>query len=55
VWVNGFLLGRYWETAGPQHALYAPAPLLRAGANEVVVLDLEGAPPAITSVAAQRW
>ena len=26
LWVNGFLLGRYWS-AGPQRALYAPAPL----------------------------
>lgn len=40
VWVNGFLLGRYWER-GPQKTLYAPAPLWRAGANEVRVLDLE--------------
>ncbi|MCD2442873.1 beta-galactosidase [Agromyces sp. SYSU K20354] len=40
VWLNGFLLGRYWE-AGPQVTLYAPAPLWRAGCNEVRVLDLE--------------
>lgn len=38
VWLNGFLLGRYWEI-GPQETLYAPAPLWRQGANEVVVLD----------------
>ncbi|GAA1818767.1 beta-galactosidase family protein [Agromyces neolithicus] len=40
VWLNGFLLGRYWE-AGPQVTLYAPAPLWRAGRNEVRVLDLD--------------
>ena len=40
VWVNGFLIGRYWSV-GPQETLYAPAPLWRAGANEVRVLDLE--------------
>ncbi|WZH35556.1 MAG: beta-galactosidase [Microbacterium enclense] len=40
VWVNGFLLGRYWEI-GPQQTLYVPAPLLRAGENTVVVLELE--------------
>lgn len=40
VWVNGFLLGRYWER-GPQRTLYVPAPLLRAGANELVVLELD--------------
>ncbi len=40
VWLNGFLLGRYWER-GPQVTLYAPAPLWRAGANEIVVLDVD--------------
>ena len=41
VWLNGFLLGRYWEI-GPQQTLYAPAPLWRAGANKIVVLDTDG-------------
>lgn len=42
VWLNGFLLGRYWAV-GPQHTLYAPAPLWRQGANnEIVVLDTDG-------------
>ncbi|MBO0870238.1 MAG: beta-galactosidase [Micromonosporaceae bacterium] len=40
VWVNGFCLGRYWSV-GPQHSLYLPWPLLRAGRNEVVVLELD--------------
>ncbi|MBF8187336.1 beta-galactosidase [Nonomuraea sp. K274] len=40
VWVNGFLLGRYWKI-GPQVTLYCPAPLLRAGENIVTVLELE--------------
>lgn len=40
VWLNGFLLGRYWSV-GPQVTLYAPAPLWRAGRNTVRVLDLE--------------
>ncbi|AXG14309.1 hypothetical protein [Intrasporangium calvum] len=40
VWFNGVLLGRYWEV-GPQVTLYAPAPLWLAGANEVVVLELD--------------
>ncbi|MCU6479354.1 glycoside hydrolase family 35 protein [Arthrobacter sp. A2-55] len=40
VWVNGFLLGRYWEI-GPQHSLYVPAPLLREGPNALTVLELE--------------
>jgi beta-galactosidase len=38
-WLNGFLLGRYWEV-GPQVTLYAAAPLWRAGENELVVLEL---------------
>jgi beta-galactosidase len=42
VWVNGFCLGRYWETRGPQRTLYLPWPLLRTGHNEVVVLELDG-------------
>ncbi len=41
MWVNGFCLGRYWS-AGPQEALFVPGPVLREGANEVWVLELEG-------------
>lgn len=40
VWVNGFLLGRYWEI-GPQVTLYIPAPLLRPGGNRISILELE--------------
>ncbi|WAL94920.1 glycoside hydrolase family 35 protein [Streptomyces sp. Je 1-369] len=46
VWVNGFNLGRYWS-AGPQTTLYVPGPVLRAGANEVWVLELEGGGEAV--------
>ncbi|MDL5205262.1 beta-galactosidase [Streptomyces sp. ALI-76-A] len=38
-WVNGFHLGRYWNR-GPQRTLYVPGPVLRAGANELVLLEL---------------
>nr|HMN59973.1 beta-galactosidase [Anaerolinea sp.] len=41
-WVNGFNLGRYWKR-GPQKTLYIPAPLLEAGANEIVLFELHGA------------
>ncbi len=41
VWVNGHNLGRYWST-GPQRAVFVPAPWLKVGANEVIVLDLFG-------------
>jgi beta-galactosidase len=39
VYINGFNLGRYWNK-GPQRTLYVPAPLLRQGDNEIVVLEL---------------
>lgn len=41
-WINGFNLGRYWER-GPQKTLYVPAPLLKRGANELIVFELHGA------------
>jgi beta-galactosidase len=41
VWLNGFNLGRYWER-GPQKTLYIPAPLLKRGANELIVFELHG-------------
>ncbi|MBC9717695.1 beta-galactosidase [Streptomyces sp. TRM66268-LWL] len=40
-WVNGFHLGRYWNR-GPQRTLYIPAPVLRTGRNELVLLELHG-------------
>ncbi|MFE9560924.1 glycoside hydrolase family 35 protein [Streptomyces sp. NPDC006487] len=40
LWVNGTLLGRYWEV-GPQTTLYLPGPLLRAGDNLLTVLELD--------------
>lgn len=39
LWVNGQLLGRYWNI-GPQQRLFCPGPWLRAGDNTVMVLDL---------------
>lgn len=41
-WINGFALGRYWSR-GPQRSLYVPGPVLRAGTNEIVVLELHSA------------
>ena len=47
--VNGFNLGRYWNTAGPQMTLYVPAPLLRQGHNEIILFgsDSVGEPEVI--------
>ena len=41
VWINGFLLGRYWNR-GPEKTLYVPSPLLRQGRNEIIVFETEG-------------
>jgi hypothetical protein len=41
VWVNGQCLGRYWNI-GPTQTMYLPGPWLKAGDNEIVVLDLSG-------------
>lgn len=41
VFINGFNLGRYWNSAGPQQRLYLPGPLIKKGNNEIVVLELE--------------
>ena len=39
VWVNGFNLGWYWPLLGPQITTYIPGPLLKAGDNEIVLLE----------------
>jgi hypothetical protein len=44
VWVNGHNLGRYWNI-GPQQRLFCPAPWLRRGTNEIIVLDLHQTEP----------
>lgn len=41
VWINGHLLGRYWNV-GPMGELFLPGVWLRAGKNEITVLDLNG-------------
>jgi beta-galactosidase len=40
VWVNGHNLGRYWYI-GPQQTLYLPGAWLRAGVNEITVVELD--------------
>jgi beta-galactosidase len=53
VWVNGHALGRYWRI-GPQQTLYLPGCWTRAGANELLVLDVDGGvgEPVIAGLAA---
>lgn len=52
VWVNGFLLGRYWS-ASPTRTLYVPGPLVTQGANQLMVLELQGAASAIARFVAE--
>ena len=42
LWVNGHCLARFWNI-GPSQTAYAPGCWLRAGTNEVVILDVLGA------------
>ncbi|XP_014459984.2 beta-galactosidase-1-like protein [Alligator mississippiensis] len=45
LWINGFNLGRYWASRGPQQTLYVPGSLLSPSRpNNVTVLELEHAP-----------
>lgn len=41
LWLNDHALGRIWDI-GPQKTLYAPAPWLMNGRNEIVVFDAQG-------------
>lgn len=40
IWVNGYNLGRFWSSKGPQKNLYCPGAYLKKGDNEVLILDL---------------
>ncbi len=53
-WVNGECVGRFWGI-GPQQTLYVPAPLVRAGRNEVLLLDLERVPQRLALTAEHRF
>jgi beta-galactosidase len=46
--VNGFNLGRFWPSMGPQCTLYIPGPLLRQGENKLIILELESSSPVQT-------
>jgi beta-galactosidase len=50
LWINGQLLGRYWNI-GPQQRLFCPGPWLQAGDNELLVLDLHRSTPAVVTAA----
>jgi beta-galactosidase len=41
VWVNGHLLGRFWNI-GPMGSLYLPGAWLHTGSHSVTVMDMDG-------------
>jgi len=41
IFLNGKPLSRHWEI-GPQRSAYLPAPFMKKGMNEIVVLELDG-------------
>ena len=41
VWINGHCLGRFWNI-GPTQTMYVPAPWLKKGRNEIIILDYVG-------------
>ncbi len=43
VWVNGHNLGRYWDRGGAR-SLFLSEHFLKAGANDITILELHGAP-----------
>ncbi len=53
VWVNGHLLGRYWNI-GPQERLYCPAEWLKVGENTIEVLDTYSDAPSPISGKTER-
>ncbi|MGW7685547.1 glycoside hydrolase family 35 protein [Kribbella sp. NPDC054772] len=53
-WINDFCLGRYWRR-GPQQTLYVPAPVLTAGSNTLVVLELETLETPTATFASAPW
>ena len=42
IWINGINIGRYWNTLGPQRALFVPSSFLKQGMNDIVLLELDG-------------
>lgn len=54
VWVNGHNLGRFWEI-GAQQTLFCPAPFLKKGENEIVVMDTDGGVGTVKGVETPVW
>jgi beta-galactosidase len=52
LWINGHIIGRFWNT-GPQQTLYVPGPWLRKGRNQITVFDMapQSARPRVAGLA----
>lgn len=38
IWLNGWLVGRYWEQKGPQHTFYLPQGILNPDGDNVIAI-----------------
>ncbi|XP_068155532.1 beta-galactosidase isoform X2 [Drosophila tropicalis] len=47
LFINGENLGRYWPLVGPQVTLYVPAPVLKVGTNQLVLIELQQVPTSL--------
>ena len=54
-YVNGFNLGWYWPSIGPQNHYYVPGPLLKEGLNEVVLVEVEKAADVLSGKIRVKW
>ena len=41
LFLNGFNLGWYWPSVGPQMTMYIPGPMLQDGQNELILFEVE--------------
>ncbi|MBQ8658920.1 MAG: beta-galactosidase [Clostridia bacterium] len=54
--INGFNIGRYFNSAGPQNTLYVPAPIVKQGKNEIIVFESdETKQPIVEFVDKPEW
>ncbi len=50
LFLNGFNLGWYWPSAGPQMTMYIPGPMLQDGQNELILFEVEASPKEASGV-----
>ncbi|XP_043704468.1 beta-galactosidase 17 isoform X2 [Telopea speciosissima] len=52
--VNGFNIGKFWPSHGPQCNLYVPGPVLQRGENVVVLLEIEDLNPELVVISVDQ-